>query len=527
MMNSYSLSRFGIAISLVLISTIAFGAFAFFDAPGWLLLAAGCLCVFGLIYAGMQFYALRNFVRELRDVSRQLVRGDFDFRLHMPKASGECAEVRDSFNDLVDVSDAFVRESYLAMQAASEGRYYRKIRPEGLLGAYQHATQGVNAGIDKMAAFDAMLSELRSSIGFVVERGIEGDLNHRVDANFADDGLNELAEMINRLMITIDLGISETGRVLADLAEANLTTRVDGDFHGAFGKLRDDTNDVAERLSSIMFGLRNTSGSLKSATGEILSGSDDLAQRTMHQAATLEHTSAAMSEMAETVQESSEQARAGREQAISTKAMVEESGQAMQCANVAMERISESSQHISKVIEMIDGIAFQTNLLALNASVEAARAGEAGKGFAVVAVEVRRLAQSTAQASKEVKDLIQKSAGEVEQGSELVAKAGEQLETIVDAVGSLSHMMSEIADVSRTQSEKIEVLNSSVRQMDETTQHNAALVEETNAAIEQTESRASELDKLVGSFQLGNEEDEHVQIDVENGMVPDRLAKAS
>jgi len=505
MMSSYSLSKLCLSFGLALVCSVAFGVSAFLDAPLWVLGGEFALFLLSLVFAVHQFIALRGFVRTLRDVSCELVRGDFDYRLHMPHAKGECAQVRDSFNDLVDVADAFVRESYLAMQAASEGRYYRKIRPEGLLGAYQHALQSVNTGIDKMAAFDNMLVDLKSSIGFVVERGIAGDLNQRVDANFDDEGLNDLAQMINQLMMTIDQGISDTGRVLGDLAQANLTSRVDGNYEGAFAKLRDDTNDVAERLSTIMFGLRSTSGSLKSATGEILSGSDDLAQRTMHQAATLEHTSAAMTEMAETVQASSEQASAGREQALSTKSMVEKNGEAMRSANLAMEKISESSQDISKVIEMIDGIAFQTNLLALNASVEAARAGEAGKGFAVVAIEVRRLAQSTAQASSEVKDLIQKSVGEVKQGTELVATASEQLQTIVDAVGHLSETMSEISDVSRSQSEKIEVLNGSVRQMDETTQHNAALVEETNAAIEQTEGQASQLDKLVGSFKLGVE----------------------
>jgi methyl-accepting chemotaxis protein len=289
---------------------------------------------------------------------------------------------------------------------------------------------------------------------------------------------------------------------LARMAAGDLGGQIEQTFTGEYEALRQAFNSSLERIVEIVGSLQQTSRALKTATGEILSGANDLSERTTKQAATIEETSAAMEQLSQTVADNARRAEAASIKARAMSQTATEGGAVMENANSAMERITLSSGKISNIIGMIDDIAFQTNLLALNASVEAARAGEAGKGFAVVAVEVRRLAQSAAEASSDVKALIEQSTTEVSAGTKLVAEAAAKLASMRAAAGENADLIDGIATASREQASSIEEVNTAVRQMDEMTQHNAALVEETNAAIEQTEAQASELDRIVDVFSL-------------------------
>ncbi len=212
-----------------------------------------------------------------------------------------------------------------------------------------------------------------------------------------------------------------------------------------------------------------------------------------------------MEQLASTVVTNAARAQEASSNAAVVTDTAEAGGKVMVAANEAMQRISASSSKIGNIIGLIDDIAFQTNLLALNASVEAARAGEAGKGFAVVAVEVRRLAQSAAQASAEVKALIEQSGSEVAGGSRLVAEAAGKLDAMLAAARKNHDLLTGIAQASHEQAASIEEVTIAVRTLDEMTQHNAALVEETNAALEKTEGQAVELDRIVDQFHLGDE----------------------
>ena len=350
----------------------------------------------------------------------------------------------------------------------------------------------------------SVIEGLQRDIGTVVGAAIDGDFTGRVGTDLRDPELRNLAQNVNDLVESVDRGLTETGSVLAALARADLSQRMQGDYKGAFAQLKTNTNGVAEQLGQIVTQLRGTSGALKTATGEILSGANDLSERTTRQAATIEQTSAAIEQLSRTVVENAGHAEQASQKARAVSTEAEASGAVMAEATAAMDRITESSSKISNIIGLIDDIAFQTNLLALNASVEAARAGDAGKGFAVVAVEVRRLAQSAASASADVKALIEQSANEVQGGTRLVADAAERIAGVQQGIRVNASMMDGIARASREQAASIDEVTTAVRQMDEMTQHNAALVEQTNAAIEQTEAQASELDRVIGVFTLGS-----------------------
>jgi len=289
---------------------------------------------------------------------------------------------------------------------------------------------------------------------------------------------------------------------LRHLAAGDLTFQLADPFASEFESLRTDFNGAIAQLRDAMIAVTQASQSIDGGSLEISRSSDELSRRTEQQAASLEETAAALDQITANVTNSSKRAEEARTVAIEANNNATTSGHVVANAVNAMQRIEQSSNQIANIIGVIDEIAFQTNLLALNAGVEAARAGEAGKGFAVVAQEVRELAQRSAQAAREIKELIRNSTGEVETGVTLVRNTGDALKTIETYIITINQHMDAIATSAREQSVGLSEVNTAVNQMDQVTQKNAAMVEETNAASAALASEATTLLDLVRRFNL-------------------------
>jgi methyl-accepting chemotaxis protein len=293
---------------------------------------------------------------------------------------------------------------------------------------------------------------------------------------------------------------------LQRLAAGDLAFQINEPFSADFEALRHNLNSAVGQLNTTMIEITQAAFSIESGTFEISQSATDLSRRTEQQAASLEETAAALDQITANVSNSAQRTNDARKLTGQANENAKRSGQVVANAVAAMQKIVQSSTQISSIIGVIDEIAFQTNLLALNAGVEAARAGEAGKGFAVVAQEVRELAQRSAQAAKEIKELIRNSGNEVENGVKLVSETGTALKSIEEMIDEINHHVESIATSSREQSTGMSEVNVAVNQMDQVTQQNAAMVEETNAASATLASEASRMKQLMSQFKLGQQQ---------------------
>ena len=291
------------------------------------------------------------------------------------------------------------------------------------------------------------------------------------------------------------------------IADGDLTVSVERGNGDEIGLLLESMNGISRKLSAVVGKVRIGAEQIANASNEISTGNLDLCTRTEQQASSLATTSSSMGELTETVRQNAEHARQANTLAVSASTIAQKGGAMVAQVVDTMESINQSSRKISDITGVIDGIAFQTNILALNAAVEAARAGEQGRGFAVVASEVRNLAQRSAAAAKEIKTLIAASSSEVDAGRELVSKAGATMNDVLASVGRVTDIMADITAASAEQSSGIEQVNRAIGEMDDTTQHNAALVEEASAAAQAMQDQAAELARAVRLFRL----DESVQ----------------
>ena len=303
--------------------------------------------------------------------------------------------------------------------------------------------------------------------------------------------------------VVLKIVVPELTAALRHLKQGDLTYRIDTTFGETHDLLRDDFNATMTELQDLLRRVSEAAGNVHSGASEIRLASDDLSVRTEQQAARLEDGVAAMRDVTAIVEATAQNAAAVGVQIAETNVAATEGGAVVRRAIDAMGEIESSAQEITKIINVIDGIAFQTNLLALNAGVEAARAGDAGKGFAVVANEVRALAQRSAEAAREISGLITASTTGVANGAALVGETGRMLDRISTRVSEINERIGEISVSAKAQAEQLVQVNTSVGEMDKMTQQNAAMVEESTAAARSLAEEANALSALVQRFQTG------------------------
>lgn len=470
-------------------------------------------------------------------------------------------ELRDEVSATIGTADAFwaaIDKRFLPALAAGDLETMTRVHHDELASAYQKQHDAVERLVEHSTAYRTSLMAHANRLVMVLivafagialavfaivlqaarmirqrvvaplvetadtmQRMAEGD--YRVEATGAERN-DEIGVMARAIAVFRENGMArakaqeEQQAVVAALsagldcmARQNLEHRIEQRFPGDYEELRTNYNIAVDALASAMRTVRVGAASVMSSIAEIRDASDDLARRNEQQASSLAQTASAMHRVTGSVRETASGAKDVNVAINSAHGEASSGGEVVQQAITAMAAIEASAQEISKIISVIDGIAFQTNLLALNAGVEAARAGESGKGFAVVATEVRALAQRSAEAAQNIKTLIENSTSQVEEGVRLVGETGTRLTGIVDQIAAVDALVAQIAQSAARQAESLEQVNVEVAAMDRMTQANAAMVEQSSAATRSLSSEAERLTDLVATFRTRDIENRPVE----------------
>lgn len=408
---------------------------------------------------------------------------------------GDFNTIKNNLNQCIEAVNTLVTDVNLLSQAAIEGRLSTRAEVSRHQGDFRKIVMGVNATLDSVigplnVAAKCVADISNGQIPAKITTPYQGDFNQ------IKNNLNTCIDAVNYMVADVNL--------LADAArEGRITVRANAAKHaGDFREIVDGVNNTLDLIVGPIVAVTQAIETITTAANEISSGNADLSSRTENQASSLEQTAASMEQLASTVKQNAENAGQANQLALEASDIAIKGGKVVNEVVSTMGAINDSAKKIEDIISVIDGIAFQTNILALNAAVEAARAGEQGRGFAVVAGEVRNLAQRSASAAKEIKTLITDSVTKTAEGTRQVENAGITMGEVVSAVQRVADIINEISAASTEQTVGIDQVNQAVTSMDDTTQQNAALVEQAAAAAESLVDQANQLADVISQFKL-------------------------
>lgn len=426
------------------------------------------------------------------DMIQALSKGELDHRINSD-SKGDLENLKIQVNNSADQIQQVLGEIQRAISSLRMSQYDYQV--EGQYAGYyaRMITDLQEAMFETQQAINGINQTMQAIA--------EGDFSCRLNMELEGD-LEKLKQNINFSLAQLEDGISETVDVVVAQSQGDLTKRIQGEYQGKLSVMKEAVNTSMQNMSGVLGELRVASVTVADAAQQIAGGSSDLSDRIQRQAATLQQTVSNMEQITEVVRSNAQNAHKAAELAESAKHQAESSNAVMTEAQTAMVELADSSHKIADIIALIDSIAFQTNLLALNAAVEAARAGDQGRGFAVVAGEVRTLAQKSAEAAADIRALIELSVQQVDHSQGLVTQTGEEFVNIVNAILQMHNFITEIAQANQEQTQSIEQINQAVDGMDNVTQQNAALVEETAAASDTLKHEAYAMQNQVGFFEI-------------------------
>ncbi len=408
--------------------------------------------------------------------------------------NGDFNVIKNNLNTCIDAVNSLVAETGMLVDAAIEGRLNTRADASKHNGDFARIVTGINDTLDAMTGPVQETSE-------VLREMAKGNLTARVEGDYRGD-YAEIKNSLNSVGETIKGYIDELSEILGQMADKDFTSKIEREYLGDFVKLKDSINFIEAQLNEVLTDINASADQVEAGAGQVASTSQGLSQGASEQASSLEEISATITDVAEQTKQNAINANKANELSMKAKQDAQNGNVEMKGMLHAMEEINESSKNISKIVKVIDDIAFQTNILALNAAVEAARAGQHGKGFAVVAEEVRNLAARSATAVRETTDMIDNSIKKVEEGSAIANKTAEALSKIVAGVTDAVDIVEKISEASVQQATSIAQIDSGINQISKVTQSNTATAEESAAASEEMAGQAQMLKGMIQEFQL-------------------------